>query len=249
MKRTIALLALLIPMAVLSRPGSDEVLARAFERIDAGEARFSPYRFLYEVHSWVRGGDGELEEEVLERGRVNGFTPDSTETEVIEEKKIVGGRDESAKGKDGEGDGTSIEAGGGDEEGRPAQEGSGDASQLPQFDEAFRGRHEFRFDRWTEREGRPAAAFNIRPAKRKKDYWKGRVWIDPEDGSLLAVDLEPAKRPFGLRAMKLQAEYIDYEGRDLPSSMDMDIEVKVPLLVHKKIRIEMRFTDFTPLEK
>ena len=63
----------------------------------------------------------------------------------------------------------------------------------------------------------------------------------------MALELEPAKRQFGLKAMKLSAEYESIGDRDLPTTMDMDVEVKIPIIVHKKIRVEMRFSEWAYL--
>jgi len=228
----VLVLALLLPIVLVqAEPAPGDLLATAFERIDAKDERFEPYSFLYEVHTWIRDGDDELEDEDLERGRITGFSPDSTETEVLEERKVFS--------KDADSDGEEPK-----HEGRPKEEGEDDGNELPELDAEFRARHDFRFDEWTVIDGLRAAHFKIRPEKKKKENWKGSVWFAEEKGRLLALDLEPAKRPFGLKGMRVRAEYEDFGDRDLPTTMDMDVEVKVPIIVHKKIRVEMRFSEF-----
>ncbi|MBC8367578.1 hypothetical protein H8E52_09225 [bacterium] len=242
MKRLLIISCLLLPLLALAEdPSPGDLLVTAFERIDHDLENFHPYTFLYDVHTWVRDGDDELEEEYVERGRIKGFTPDSTMSEVIEEKKIFSKDEDDSKDEDES-----------KHKGRPKEDGEEDeeaGAELPELDTEFREKHEFRFDEWTERQGKRVAKYKIRPKKNKKnEYWKGHVWFGSQKGELLALDLEPAKRPFGLKAMRIAAEYEPVGERDLPYLMDMDVEVKIPIIVHKKIRVEMRFTEFENLD-
>ncbi len=231
MRTGIALfLALLLAAPLAAENSPKQLLETAFARIDADEETFIPYSFIYEAHTWVRDGDGTLEEEHLETGRYTEFSPDSTLDELIEEKTIFS--------KDGDEDDS-------DELGRPEETKEEEVGgELPELDAEFRRHHEFRFDEWTEMDGATAARYKVRPKKRKKEFWKGDVWFGAEKGELLALDLEPAKRPFGLKAMRVVGLYHNEPEYDLPVSIDMDVEVKIPIIVHKKIRVEMRFRDF-----
>ncbi len=242
MRRLLILSCLLLPLFTLADdPSPSDLLATAFGRIDHDQENFLPYTFLYSVHSWVRDGDDELEEEVLERGRITGFTPDSTETDVLEKRIIVGDEDEEEGGAEVENSGEDESA----QNGHPQDEDKSESGEMPELDAEFRERHEFRFVEWTERGGKRAANFEIRPRKKKKhDYWKGRVCIGAAAGELIELELEPAKRQFGLKALRIRAEYEAWGDRDLPLSMDMDIEIKVPIIVHKKVSVEMCFTEF-----
>ncbi len=236
MKRLLILTCLLLPLfALADDPSSSDLLETAFARIDTNDERFQPYSFIYEIHSFIRAGDDELEEEYFERGRIRAFSPDSTETEVLEERTIFGGEDESEEEAAAE-----VKVGDGEE-----SEGEDEGQGPPKLDAEFREKHEFRFDEWTELDGRRAAVYKIRPRKKKKnEYWKGQVWFAPEKGELLAYDLEPAKKRFGMRSMRMRRKYADFLDRDLPARMNIDVEVKVPLIIHKKINMEMRFSDF-----
>ncbi len=238
MKRLMILSCLILPLLALAEDSApDDLLETAFARIDNDLDNFIPYTFLYDVHTWVRDGDDELEEEYLERGRIKGFTPDSTSTEVIAEETIFSKDEEKPEDES-------------KHEGRPEDEGEEEkvGGEVPDLDAEFREKHEFRFDEWTELQGKRAAKFKIRPLKKKKnEYWKGQVWFGVEAGELMALELEPAKRQFGLKAMNLEAEYESIGDRDLPTTMDMTVEVKIPIIVHKKIRVEMRFTEFAIL--
>jgi hypothetical protein len=234
MKRLLVLSCLLIPLfAAAEDPLPKDLLTTAFARIDYDLENFLSYSLIYDVHSWVRDGDDVLEEEYIENGRVRGFTPDSTETEIFERRKVFG--DEEDLEEEGESK----------HEDREEGEGEGESGEMPELNTAFRERHEFRFIEWTERGSQRVANFEIYPRKKKKhDYWKGNVWFGTEAGELVALELRPAKRQFGLKALRIRAEYEAWGDRDLPLSMDMDIEIKVPIIVHKKVSVEMRFTEF-----
>ncbi len=226
----VLILALFLAAPLAAEHSPKQLLETAFARIDLDQDSFLPYSVLYEVRTWVRDGDDTLEEEHLEIGRYTEFSPDSTLDEVLEVKTIFS-KDE------GEDDA--------DEPGRPEETKEEEVGgELPALDAEFRRHHEFRFAEWTEENGLRAARYKVRPKKRKKEFWKGDVWFGAEKGELLALDLEPAKRPFGLKAMRVVGLYHNEPEYDLPVSIDMDVEVKIPIIVHKKIRVEIRFRDF-----
>ena len=93
------------------------------------------------------------------------------------------------------------------------------------------------------REGREFAGLELRPRVRKKGLWKGRLWLDPATGALCHAELEPAKGRFGVKRWRVDAALEDYRGLDLPRQVDMDLEIKVPLLVHEKIRVALSMSE------
>jgi len=238
----IGILSILASLALpaLAEPAPEALLQTAFTRIDAGEIDFRPLRFRYEAHTWVRDGDDHLEREELETGLITVWTPDSTQSETLETKILFSEEEREDPAED--------EARGRDESDGPPEDAE-ESGKLPDFDAEFRSLHGFRFQEWTEREGRRAARYELHPAEKKKGRWKGSVWLAAEDGALLAAELEPAKRPFGLKGMSLKADYRDFEGRDVAEHLEMFVEVKIPIIVHKRIRMDMDFREFELLDE
>ena len=210
----------------------DPVVQRAFDRADAAAADFAPYRFHLETHTRLSNGDEQLEHEERAWADAIQWSPDSTEI-LTEGKELVFSKDEDGKDADEEMDAEAKD----DKEDHRL-----DVSY--DFFEAGR-RDEYRFvaqGRET-REGREFAVLELRPRVKKKGLWKGRLWLDPATGALCHAELEPAKGRFGVKRWRVDAALEDYRGLDLPRQVDMDLEIKVPLLVHEKIRVALSMSE------
>ncbi len=225
-------IALLIPVqAFCADQEADAILARA--RARAAEKTFSPFSYVVESHTCVRNGDDELEHEERSRETFIQWTADSTETVSEEVELIFSDEEEPAEKEESD-----------EEEER--KEG-GVEVEFDFFSPEHEGDYEFRFEGWSEREGRRLAEFELRPRKRAHEFWKGKLWVDPASGALRAVDLEPSKRRFGLKRMRMKADLMDLEDWDFPRNMTMDLEVKIVLLFHKKISTRLEFSQWTEI--
>jgi len=248
MKRLIWLILLLLPAlaAADSVPSPKELLRLAIERAEAKEdAPLERVAFVMETLSTVTK-KGELEKKERVISEVVQWDADSTETRTLEEEVIFDREAEEAEEAEPAEESESAE---GEKGGRP-EESEDDDPGFPFFDREFRERHELRFEEWTELEGREAAVYKVRPLKKKKkDYWKGRICFAADTGALLAYDLEPAKRPFGLKAMRVKVDVQEFAGRDVFRSMDMDLHVKVPFIVNLNIEVDTSFRDFRFIEE
>ena len=250
--RRLLTLCLLLP-AVLAAADPDlsprELMRLAIDRSEAAEAApLESVAYFNETLSSIYDGD-DLEEKERILVEVLQWSADSTETRTLEEEVIFTSEEPSKEKEPGE-----EEDGGGKREirigGRESEDDEENDRGFPDFDEGFRDRHEFRFEEWTLLEGREAGLYKVRPLKNKKQlYWKGRIWFDAATGALLAYDLEPAKRPFGMKAMKVHLSYLNFEGRDLPATMDFDLHIKVPLIVNKRVEVRSSFRDYRRIEK
>jgi hypothetical protein len=225
------LLSLLLPgilCAAEGDPDPEEILARARARAAAEE--FQPFRYRIETHSWIRDGDGELEHE--ERGREERikWSPDSTQVIGKETELLFG--EEKIESEEDDGD--------------KKRERKLDLS-FGFFDPEHEGEYRFEFEGFVDRDGRRLAEFELEPRKRKQDNWRGRLYLDPPTGALEAVDLQPGKGRFGMKRMRIRAELREILGMDRPRRIDMDIEVKVIFLFHKKIQTRVEFAYTKPV--
>lgn len=205
----------------------DPVVQRAFARADAAAAEFAPYRFHLETHTRVSNGDDVLEHEELAWAEAIQWTPDSTEI-LSEGKELLFSEDEA------------------EEEDAKAEDKKEDHRLDISFDffEAER-RDQYRFlpEGRETLDGREFAVLELRPRIKKKGLWKGRLWLDPATGALGHAELEPARGRFGVKHWRVDAALEDYRGLDLPRQVDMDLEIKVPLLVHEKIRVGLSMSE------
>ncbi len=216
-----ALITLIPISAIAGRKDGQETLAKAFERADAEGAAFRPHRYLIEEHTWIRNGDGELEHETISRQLIARPT--------IDEEQVLSDSTEVVFSKPDDGDdGDESE----DEEGK-----DGEMSLMIDFlDKERRDEYAFRFGAAEVVEGRRCERFLLKPRKKTRKHWKGNVWLDVETGALAQVNLRPAKRQFGLKSMRFAMDFFDFEGMTQLKSMEIEIEVKVPFLVHMRIQ-------------
>lgn len=225
--RTLTLLICLLP-GLARADDLDRVLELA--RARAAEATFVPYRYHLEAHSWVRDGDGELEQEERTVGDYAQWSADSTRV-LAEESAMIFSEDEEEPAE---------------EDGEEKRERSVELA-FDFFAPERAQDYSFRAEGMVEREGERLAEFRLRPRRKARELWKGRLWLDPRSGALRAAELEPAKGRVGMKRMVLDAELVDFAGLDLPRRIAMDIEVKIVFLFHKRISMAMDFSDYAPL--
>ncbi len=213
----------------------EALLALAFARADSAAARFQPFRFHQETRTRISNGDDKLEHEERSWQEAIQWTPDSTQvlgegSELVYNRKAKPGEAAKPKEKD---------------EDKDKDERKLDLS----FD--FLGaerRGEYRFvPRGMEaREGRQLAAVALEPKKKRKELWQGTLWLDPVTGALAALALKPADGSMGVKHLDLSAALMEHAGFDLPRWIAMDLEVKLPLIVHKHIRTRTEFSQLAP---
>jgi hypothetical protein len=219
------LLILSPPSMSLAEPHPETILARAKAR--AAAEIFTPFRYTAVARTLVRNGQDELEHEELSHEEAIQWTPDSTQV-ISEEVEII-----FTKGEP-------------DEE--EASEKDDDELGL-EFD--FLAPHkvdgyEFKFIDFVQHGGSRLARFEMKPRKEKKDHWQGSLFLDPKTGTLRSVDIEPAKKQFGLKRMRVRSDFIETLGMDMPVEIDIDIEAKVIFIFHAKIRTTIELTVIGP---
>ena len=211
-----------------------EILQLVFERAAAKEADFRPYGFRRDGRTRVWNGDDELEEETRLLGRYVRWSADSTETVEEKEEVIFSSEGEEAEKVDGK-DAESTE---GEEH-----------EEKMSFDMDFwspekRKLYRFQLEGPKDWNGREAVVLKLRPKKKRKELWKGLVWLDPRTGALLATDLEPAKRRFGMKSMRVRKDYKELDDMSVPARIRIDVEAKLPLIFHIRINMEMNFSEY-----
>ncbi len=231
---SLALLILLLPARVLAEdPDADAILQRAFDRADRADAEFTPFRYHLESHSWIRDGDDELQQEERAWSDEIAWRPDSTQS-LNEGKEVIFVAEEE---EDEE-----SEA---EEEGKKKEESVEGETRFLSAD--MRGLYTFKPLGFTEQDGRRLAEYRLRSKKRKWG-WKGTLLLDPDTGALVTARVEPSRLRFGLKKMKMQLEMQDFAGADAPRHIAMDIEAKLPLIFHMKIRTDLEFSDYRFVE-
>lgn len=234
MKRVLclALLVLLgaVPALALD-PAPEDILERARSR--AADETFTPLRYHTEAHVWVRDGDDELELE--ERSWKEKIVWSSDSTQVLDEgSELIFVREEDPESDEEE------EAEGDEKEQRFV-------GKLDFFEAERAEDYEFEFDAFVMRGDLRLAAFEVKPQRRSRELWKGRILLDPASGAMREVEIEPAKRRFGLKRMLMEARFEDVQGMDVAMEMKTSIEVKIILLFHKKITMQRRTLDVHPV--
>jgi hypothetical protein len=226
---------LLGALAGAAAAGEEEaVLDRGFAFADAEESAFKPVDYRVENHFWVHDGDGELREEGRSWQRARRWSPDSTEileqgNETLFKKEKPD--DEQAEQKRKQGD-------------KEDEDGEDNSMELDFLTAARRRDYHYVFAGWEERDGARLAAFTLEAQHKRKGLWEGRFWLDPQTGCLRAIDLAPVKKRLGLKSLRLQGQFRDFQGILQPESIEMDLEVKLPLIVHLKIRSTSRFSEY-----
>lgn len=232
-----ALAALATLAFALPAPAAEgeALLALAFARADSADARFAPFRFRMETRTRISDGDDKLEHEEKSWQEAIQWTPDSTQvlsegSELVYNRKAKPGEEAKPKEKDEE---------------KKKGERKLDLS-FDFFTAERRGEYRFALRGLETREGRELAAIALEPRKKKKELWQGTVWLDPATGALAAVELKPADGSMGVKHLDLTAALADLAGLDMPQWIAMDLEVKLPLIVHKHIRTRTEFSQFAP---
>jgi hypothetical protein len=214
----------------------EALLALAFACADSAAARFRPFRFREETRTRISDGDDKLEHEERSWREAIQWTPDSTQV-IGEGSELVYNR----KAKPGE----KPEADDDDEDKGDKKERKLDLS-FDFFTAERRGEYRFAVRGVEAREGRQLAAVALKPKKKRKELWQGTLWLDPVTGALAALALKPADGSMGLKRLDLTAALADRAGLDVPRWIAMDLEVKLPLIVHKHIRTRTEFSQLAP---
>jgi len=227
----LCLLAALVFALPAPAAEGEALLALAFARADSADAQFRPFRFHEETRTRISDGDDKLEHEERSWREVIQWAPDSTQvlsegSELVYNRKAKPG--EEAKAKDADKD--------------KKKERKLDLS-FDFFTAERRGEYRFALRGLETREGRELAAVALEPKKKKKELWQGTLWLDPATGALAALALKPADGSMGVKHLDITAGLADHAGLDLPRWVAMDLEVKLPLVLHKHIRTH---TDLTP---
>lgn len=230
---TLAGLAMLAPALPAPAAEGEALLALAYARADSADARFKPFRYRMETRTRISDGDDKLEHEEKSWQDAIQWTPDSTQvlsegSELVYNRKAKPGEEAKAKEKD-----------------EDKKERKLDLS-FDFFTAERRGEYRFVPRGLETREGRQLAAIALEPRKKKKELWQGTVWLDPATGALAAAALKPADGSMGVKHLDLTAALADQAGLDMPQWIAMDLEVKLPLIVHKHIRTRTEFSGFAP---
>lgn len=229
-------LAGLAALAVaLPAPAADgeALLALAFARADSSADRFAPFRLRMETRTRISDGDDKLEHEERSWQEAIQWSPDSTQvlsegSELIFNRKAKPGEKPEAKDDD------------------KKKERKLDLS-FDFFTAERRGEYRFAVRGVETREGRELAAVALEPLKKKKELWRGTLWLDPATGALAALAIKPADGSMGVKHLDVTASIGERLGLDMPQWIAMDLEVKLPLIVHKHIRTRTEFSGFAPL--
>ena len=212
----------------------EALLELAFAHAETAAGRSEPYRYHMETRTRISNGDDELEQE--ERSWVDAiqWRPDSTQV-LAEGKELVFDREAKP------GETPKVE----DEDKSKKRERKLDLS-FDFFTAARREDYRYEVGESAQRGGRQLVPVQLRPRQKKDGLWTGQLWLAPETGALVSVELKPAKGSFGVKHMDLTAELTDFAGRDLPRWIAMDLEVKIPIVVHKHIRTHTEFSELAP---
>lgn len=215
----------------------EALLALAFARADSADARFASFRYRMETRTRISDGDDVLEHEERSWQEAIQWTPDSTQvlsegSELVYNRKAKPGEEAKPKEKD--------------EDKGDKKERKLDLS-FDFFTAERRGEYRFVPRGLETREGRQLAAVALEPRKKKKELWQGTLWLDPTTGALAAVALKPADGSLGVKHLDLTAALADQAGLDMPQWIAMDLEVKLPLIVHEHIRTRTEFSELSVL--
>jgi len=214
----------------------EALLALAFARAEAAADLAQPYHYHMETRTRISDGDDVLEQE--ERAWVDAIQwgPDSTQI-LAEGKELIYNR----KAKPGE----NLE-----EKDEAEDKGEKKERKLELSFDFFTAerRADYRFEPGglESRGDRELAVVALKPRAKRKELWAGKLWLEPATGALAAAELKPADGSFGVKHLDLTAELADHAGQDLPRWIAMDLEVKLPLIVHKHIRTRAEFSPLAP---
>lgn len=236
MPRRVSLFALLLLAALacaLPAPAAEgeALLALAFARAEAAD--FQPYRVHMETRTRVSNGDDVLEHEEISWADAIQWRPDSTQI-LAEGRELVYNRN----AKPGE---------------EPEAKDDDDKKKERKLDLSFdfftaerRGEYRFEVGEAVQHEGRLLAPVTLTPRQKKEGLWAGQLWLEPATGALVGAALKPAKGSFGLKRLDLTAALAEHAGQDLPQWIALDLEVKIPIVVHKHIRTRTEFSQLAP---
>lgn len=237
----LAIAIAITPAPAIATAGA-EILDSFFTRAAEEDEVFQPYRFRTDSHTWVRDGKGKLEYEGKEW--VVGLTSGPDETEILESGSEVIFDAEADEKADEKNEEEEAEDEGEDEDGSHSEE-----AEFNFLDPEKRDEYVYEFAGLTADGGRKLARFDFQPRKRRKETWQGSFWIDAETGALDSVDVQPAKKRFGLKALRIQGDMRSFHGMTVPAHLDTRIEFKIPLLVHVRVRSVADFSAYELVEE
>jgi hypothetical protein len=239
MPRRVSLFAHLVLAALacaLPVPAAEgeALLALAFARAEAAAGRNQAYRYHAQTCTRVSDGDDVLEHEEISWADAIQWGPDSTQT-LAEGRELVYNR-KAKPGEETKDDGKAKD---------DKKERKLDLS-FDFFTAERRGEYRFEVGEAVQREGRLLAPVTLTPRQKKEGLWVGQLWLAPETGALVGAALKPAKGSFGLKRLDLTAALAEHAGQDLPQWIALDLEVKIPIVVHKHIRTRTEFSQLAP---
>ncbi|MCP4545293.1 MAG: hypothetical protein GY835_02365 [bacterium] len=211
------------------RMSEREILQKAVDYAARERESFRPYKFKMDTHVRVVDGDDQLEEESMTYGTYIQWTADSVET-VSEREEILFRREGEDEMED-------------DDSANEEDEEESLESDFDFWSPASRKLYRFRLEEIETRGDRELARIKVRPKKKRRGLWRGKVWVDTATGAMLEVDVDPSKSRFAVRRMNIKGTFRELDNQIVPRQMNMALEVKLPLIVHIKINMDMHFTE------
>jgi hypothetical protein len=113
----------------------------------------------------------------------------------------------------------------------------------------FETRDEYRYSDSGTRtwRGREVVVVGFEPRRRDSRYVRGRAFTNPASGDIVRVEFVPLGLPWVVREVSMALDYAPQGGFALPLRFEMDIMVKVKVLVtlaERRIHIEDTYSDY-----